>query len=127
MKPTLQIPGHDRIFVLGDAIDWKEQKQSAKVAGHASVVNNNVLFLLGLKKRLIPYKGSYELIVLTNGKVRPHSTLGERSRHSNAFQQTRGSSYFGVLWGIILGNWLSAKIKSNDVLIEMTRKMLGFA
>lgn len=68
--PTLQLPRHERIFALGDAIDWNEQKQAAKIPKHAPVVVNNVLFLLGQKKSLVQYKGTFELIVLTNGKVR---------------------------------------------------------
>jgi len=68
--PTLQLAFHPRIFAAGDVIDWKEQKQSAKVAGHASVVANNVFVLLGQKKAMINYKGATEAILITNGKVR---------------------------------------------------------
>lgn len=54
---------------MGDIIDWKEEKQAAKALGHVSVIANNVLALLGLKSGFKNYKGSFELIALSNGKV----------------------------------------------------------
>jgi len=50
-------------------MDWAEQKQAAKTNAHAAVIANNVLALLGSKKSMIPYKGSVEMVILTNGKV----------------------------------------------------------
>ncbi|KAH9476010.1 Ferroptosis suppressor protein 1 [Psilocybe cubensis] len=97
--PTLQLPQHERIFALGDAIDWNEQKQAAKIRDHAPAIVNNVLFLLGEKKSLIQYKGALELIVLTNGK-------------------NGGSGYIGILWGIVVGNWFARMVKSRDLLVE---------
>jgi len=52
-------------------MDWAEQKQAGKTPAHAAVISNNILSLLGSKKSTIPYKGSVEMVVLTNGKVRP--------------------------------------------------------
>ena len=70
VTPTLQIVGHPRIFVAGNIIEWKEQKQAAKTTNHGLVVVHNTLVLLGLSnKAVISYKGSTELIVITNGKV----------------------------------------------------------
>jgi NADH dehydrogenase FAD-containing subunit len=69
VKPTLQLAQHPRIFALGDIIDWKEQKQAAKALGHVSIVSNNVLSLVGLKSSFKDYKGSIEMIGLSNGKV----------------------------------------------------------
>jgi len=70
VSATLQVKGHPRIFALGDAIEWEEQKQAGKIAGHASVVAANVLVTLGVgKKGLVEYKGAKELIFITNGKV----------------------------------------------------------
>jgi len=50
-------------------MDWAEQKQAGKAPFHVAVISNNILSLLGSKKRTIQYKGSYEMVVLTNGKV----------------------------------------------------------
>jgi NADH dehydrogenase FAD-containing subunit len=71
VKPTLQLADHPRIFAAGDIIDWNEQKQAAKVDAHAGVVTANVLSIIGGKDATTQYKGSSELIVVTNGKVRP--------------------------------------------------------
>ncbi|KAJ7048407.1 hypothetical protein C8F01DRAFT_1213857 [Mycena amicta] len=38
-----------------------------------------------------------------------------------------GSSYFGVLWGIIIGGWLTAWIKSKDLLVGRLRGDSGLA
>jgi len=50
-------------------MDWAEQKQAGKASAHAAVISNNILSLLGSKKSTIPYKGSVEMAVLSNGKV----------------------------------------------------------
>ncbi len=69
VKPTLQLVSYPEIFALGDILDWKEQKQAAKANAHAALVSANVLNYLN-SKPLKEYKGSYELILVTNGKVR---------------------------------------------------------
>jgi NADH dehydrogenase FAD-containing subunit len=69
VTPTLQLPMHPSIFAGGDIIDWKEQKQAGKSGTHADVITANVLSLLAGQKPSKVYKGSYELIVLTIGKV----------------------------------------------------------
>lgn len=125
VKPTLQLVNHPRIFALGDIIDWKEQKQAAKVAGHVSVVANNVLTLVGLESKFKEYKGSIELIALTNGKVCSSRFLFSIEGLLNYFYQNGGSSYFGILWGIILGNWFTWLIKSKSLMVDMTKKNLG--
>ncbi|KAF9471447.1 FAD/NAD(P)-binding domain-containing protein [Pholiota conissans] len=104
---TLQLVNHPRIFAAGDVINWEEQKQFAKTAGHANVIKENVLILLGLsKKKPVLYKGAIEMIVVTNGKY-------------------GGAGYFGVLWGILIGNWLSSFLKSKSLLIGLTKYNLS--
>ncbi|KAG5643925.1 hypothetical protein DXG03_009333 [Asterophora parasitica] len=68
VRPTLQLIGHDNIFAGGDVIDWNEQKQSAKAAVHGALVGANVQALLN-NGTLKPYKGSFEAIIITNGKA----------------------------------------------------------
>ena len=70
VTPKLQLPSHPSIFVAGDIIDWPEQHQTAKTAGHADVVTANVLSYIADKPLTKEYKGSPEIIVVTFGKVR---------------------------------------------------------
>ncbi|KAJ3506388.1 hypothetical protein NLJ89_g6897 [Agrocybe chaxingu] len=106
VKPTLQLVNHPRIFAAGDVIDYAEQKQAAKAPNHAAVIVNNTLSLIGENpKGLINYKGSTELIVITNGK-------------------NGGAGYFDILWGISIGDWLSSLLKSKTLMIEMSKNSL---
>ena len=66
---TLQLKSHPSIFAVGDIIDWNEQKQAAKTAGHASTIVANVLNLLGGSKPQKQYKSGPEMILITNGRV----------------------------------------------------------
>ena len=68
VRPTLQLKSHDNIFAAGDVIEWKEQKQSTKAGSHGALAAGNILAFLN-KKKLKEYKGSTEMIVLSNGKV----------------------------------------------------------
>lgn len=71
VKPTLQLASHSDIYAAGDIIDWAEQKQAAKTHAHAAVITANILSNLSGEKPAKEYKGSTELIIITNGKVRP--------------------------------------------------------
>ena len=79
VRPTLQLQEYTDIFALGDIIDWKEQKQVAKAWGHAGIVSANVEAYLSGRK-LKEYKGSPEVIMITNGKVRLFYLLDFLSR-----------------------------------------------
>jgi apoptosis-inducing factor 2 len=69
IKPTFQLASFDNIFAGGDIIEWKEQKQAAKAKTHGAMIAANIVnYLAG--KPLKDYKGSPELIAITNGKVR---------------------------------------------------------
>lgn len=69
VEATLEVKGHPGVFAAGDAIDWEEQKQYAKIKNHETVVVQNVLDRLAGREPSKRYAGSTELIVITNGKV----------------------------------------------------------
>lgn len=53
VKPTFQVEGHDNVFVIGDLADLPEQKQAAKLPGHASVVNSNIVNIINGKPLVV--------------------------------------------------------------------------
>lgn len=66
---TLQVEGHPDVFAVGDIISYKEQKQLAKTPGHASIIVANILTLIRGSAAKKKYTGTFEAIVVTNGKV----------------------------------------------------------
>ncbi|PFH46748.1 hypothetical protein AMATHDRAFT_69216 [Amanita thiersii Skay4041] len=104
--PTLQLPEHPDIFAIGDVIDWPEQKQLIKAQNHAEIVSSNVLRHLS-GEELESYKGSCEIILVTVGK-------------------TGGVCYFGFLWGIVFGDWVSRLTKSSHLLVDRIRASVGY-
>ncbi|KAI0274994.1 FAD/NAD-P-binding domain-containing protein [Gloeopeniophorella convolvens] len=107
VKPTLELESFSGVFAIGDAVSWVEIKNVLRARGHGDVVATNVLaYLNGTTSKT--YKGKVEVIVVTNGRE-------------------RGVFYFGVLWGIMLGNWFSALVKSRELIVKGTRKQLGFS
>ncbi|KAJ7174374.1 hypothetical protein C8R46DRAFT_89093 [Mycena filopes] len=70
VDPHLQLKGIPGVFAAGDVLDWKEVKQVAKVPGHVTVVVANVKSFVEGKRQTAIYKGTFELIVVTNGAVR---------------------------------------------------------
>jgi len=68
--PSLQLVGHPNIFAAGDIIDWKEEKQILRAMTHAPIVANNIVALINENKAgLKQYKGTPDMIVVTNGRV----------------------------------------------------------
>ena len=70
IRPTMQLVDYPNIFALGDVIDFPEQKQLAKVAGHLNVIAPNVLSVLQGEEPKKVYKGGFEAIFITLGQVR---------------------------------------------------------
>jgi NADH dehydrogenase FAD-containing subunit len=106
VNATLQLPKYPDIFALGDAINTVEQKQVMKASAHAAIVAGNIVAHLS-GKSLKPYKGSTEIIIITNGK-------------------NGGKAYLGILWGIILGDWFARMVKSKTLLVPMSRGFMGY-
>ena len=46
---------------------------------------------------------------------------------TTTYLQSGGASYFGVLWGIIIGDWLTWLIKGRDLITWMYRKKFGMS
>jgi hypothetical protein len=109
VKHTLQSVDYPDIFAIGDCTDWKEQKQSGKYYSHVSVCVANALAYLKGEKPAKIYKGrhvicdryhlstmiltpvpgslnSYELIVITNGRVSCSSISGDIKRSENTIR-----------------------------------------
>ncbi|KAJ6575311.1 FAD/NAD(P)-binding domain-containing protein [Mycena capillaripes] len=106
VRPTLQLLDHPDIFAVGDAINTVEQKQVMKAIAHSAIVAANIIAYLS-GGTLKPYKGSTEMIVITNGKG-------------------GGKAYIGILWGITLGAWFTRMVKSKTLLVSMSRGSMGY-
>nr|BAE66642.1 hypothetical protein [Flammulina velutipes] len=106
IRDTFQTQAYPDIFALGDIIDVNEQKQAGKAQAHAGMVAANVLSYVQGQPLKQKYKGSYELIVITNGK-------------------NDGVGYFGVWWGIVIGGWLASLLKAKDLMLPATRVATG--
>jgi len=107
VEPTLQVQGFPGVFAVGDVLDWNEIKQVTKCPGHVSVVAANVKSYIQDKPLASKYKGTFELIVVTNGA-------------------NGGAAYIDQLWGLCFGNGFSKMIKSKDLFITPTNKALGY-
>ncbi|KAJ7165827.1 hypothetical protein C8R46DRAFT_1096304 [Mycena filopes] len=109
VDPHLQLKGIPGVFAAGDVLDWKEVKQVAKVPGHVAVVVANVKSFVEGKRQTAIYKGTFELIVVTNGA-------------------NGGIAYVEKLWpgGLCFGDKFAKMIKSKDLFITPTNKNLGF-
>ena len=95
-----------------------------KAMAHSAIAAANVVAYLSGSAKLKEYKGSIEIIVVTNGKG-------------------GGRAYMGFLWGITLGKsenrdefafsdilavgaWFARMIKSKTLLVPMTRGSMGY-
>ncbi|TCD68495.1 hypothetical protein EIP91_010670 [Steccherinum ochraceum] len=102
---TLEVQGHPGVFAMGDVCDLPEQKQLGKNGWHTPVVAANLQSFLAGQPLTRLYKTPPELIAIPVGK-------------------TDGATYFGYLWGIVLGQWITKMIKG-PLFINLYRKKLG--
>lgn len=123
IRDTFQLEAYSDIFALGDIIDVDEQKQAGKADAHAAMVSANVLSYVRGQPLNKKYKGSYEMIIITNGKV---STIplcwGVLLLTCHQYD---GISYLGVLWGLVFGGWFSSLFKAKELLVSATRGAMG--
>ncbi|KAF5352398.1 hypothetical protein D9756_005947 [Leucocoprinus leucothites] len=106
VEHTLQLKGHQDIFVIGDVIDWNEQKQAFKAQAHADIAVGNLLSLLKGQNKFKKYTGSFEFLFLTNGK-------------------NGGVTYINVFGGITLGDWITRMAKSKSLIVPLLRGHVG--
>jgi NADH dehydrogenase FAD-containing subunit len=106
-EDTLQAKGFPNIFIAGDILDFDEQKQLAKYAGHAAVIVPNLLAVLAGQAPPKKYKKQAELILVTLGKQ-------------------DGAAYLGFLWGLQFGGWFARMTKAGDLFVGKHRQGMGY-
>lgn len=105
----------------------------AKYTAHADVIAANVLDYLNSKAPSKQYKGSRELIVVTNGRVRLHLSFVFRKAYLDvdfivpSLIQNGGIGSFTLFfgWRLVLGAWFARLIKSRTLMIDIVRKRWG--
>ncbi|KAI0629807.1 FAD/NAD-P-binding domain-containing protein [Trametes polyzona] len=107
VNDNLEVIGHPGVFAAGDITDRKETKQASKAHRHVPVVVANVISYLQGEPPKRAYKGLPESIVITLG--------------SNG-----GAGYFDILWGIMIGDWLSKWLVARNLGIRKSRAFRGY-
>lgn len=108
VHPTLELVGQSGIFAAGDIVEWPgETKHGSTVRGHGNTISSNIVSFLNGKPLTATYKGTIETIVVNLGKF-------------------RGGGYFDILWGVMIGDWLSSVMKGKKLMVERLRGMLGY-
>ncbi|KAG8950634.1 hypothetical protein FRC04_007258 [Tulasnella sp. 424] len=103
--PSLRVPlssGKTNVYAAGDVINWDEQKQLAKVPAHTGIVVANILASIQGKPAAKTYKGA---------------PMGP----------TKGAAYFGILWGLIFGNWVTSLIKSKTLFVWLAQQTTRYS
>ena len=92
--PTFQLGAHPRVYAAGDVVEWREQKQAAKIPGHVDVVVKNVLAALEGRTVGAVYKGAYEIIGSTSAipsQTEEPSTQPETSNAARVESHTQST------------------------------------
>lgn len=108
VKPTFQVDvkGRENVYVLGDAANFNESKMAYRVNGHVSTVVNNLFDVLIRKKEPTNlYKKAPDAMFITFGK-------------------DKGVGLLPILGGIVVGNWVVSKLKSNSLFTGNSWKTL---
>ncbi|KAG8709681.1 hypothetical protein FRC09_000520 [Ceratobasidium sp. 395] len=110
VTPELRVKlasGAQNVWAIGDIIEWPEQKMVFKAAlGHAPLVAGNILSAIKGGKSTA-YGGKMEAILVT---------LGPKG----------GRGFMPFFGGLVLGDWMAAKLKSAELAIDTTREALGY-
>ncbi|KAG8742128.1 hypothetical protein FRC10_001998 [Ceratobasidium sp. 414] len=110
VTPELRVKlasGAQNVWAVGDIIEWPEQKMVFKAStGHAPIVAGNILAAINGGKSTA-YSGKPEMILVT---------LGPKG----------GRAFMPFFGGIVLGDWISSKMKSAQLFIEPVRETLGY-
>jgi NADH dehydrogenase FAD-containing subunit len=128
---TLQLKTNPRVFAAGDVVALPEQHTIIKAASHGPVIAANILALIQAngkpRKALKQYTKAMDGILITNGRV--SSSLLWWSSFELTRLQTRGSTYldFFTIFGkpIMMGDWFSAKMKSQGLMVGMAKGMVN--
>jgi len=108
VKPTFQLEGHDNIYAIGDLADLPEQKQAMKTAGHAAIVNTNIVNSIK-GTPLVNYKAPREAILVNLGK-----------------SGGQGCADFPLLGKTTLGPWMAKTFKGKNLFLPEARTALGY-
>ncbi|QRV76818.1 apoptosis-inducing factor 2 [Ceratobasidium sp. AG-Ba] len=110
VTPELRVKlasGAQNVWAIGDIIEWPEQKMVFKAStGHAPIVAANILAAIKGGKPT-PYGGKFEAIVVTLGPKGGRGVLPLGS-------------------GIVIGDWISSKLKSDGLFIQPVREIFGY-
>lgn len=139
VRPTLQLPGYDNIFALGDVADTDETKLAFRAGMHADIVAKNILALTK-KAPLKDYKKiTSEVMLVTLGKNGGVAAfpLGITAGECHyiyiysflfilPFFHLTGFFYLFVLLFLFqsrAGNMISRSMKSGNLMIDRTWKL----
>jgi NADH dehydrogenase FAD-containing subunit len=112
---TLQLKKNPRVFAGGDVLAFPEQHTLIKAGAHAPLIAGNIITLIAAgenkgKGKLTEYVKPTDSILITNGR-------------------TRGSLYVDLFtfFGrpVILGNWISATLKSKTLLVGVAKGLVN--
>lgn len=104
VTPTLQLPGHPRVFAIGDVTAVPEMKQARAAGQHAEVAATNIRSLIAGQDAVATYAAAADAIVLPLGP--------------------KGGVTYSPEAGL-LGPETTADLKSKDLFVDRYRAMFG--
>lgn len=127
--PTLRVPlanGSTNVFALGDIIDTTQQKTISKVPAQAEVVAANILAAtkggLGAKQYNGYMGGCLQRVPQSLLSADTHALVSEVMLVT--LGPTGGRSWLPILWGLILGDFMTRMLKSKTLFVYPARDRL---